>query len=142
MTDALRFVFLELGRFNKRIWELDSVFDKWMYLLRHMHEMVEIPEKFSDPLSKRLFLLAEIGDFTADEYQQYQKSLTNMGDYDNIINTAVEEAEKREREVGGAEGREEAIAEAVKKFLTLGVDVETISKATGIRPEEIEALRD
>ena len=92
-----------------------------MYLLRHMHEMVEIPEKFSDPLSKRLFLLAEIGDFTADEYQQYQKSLTNMGDYDNIINTAVEEAEKRGREV-------------VKKFLTLGVDVETISKATGIRP--------
>ena len=28
MTDVLRFVFLELGRFKKKIWELDTVFDK------------------------------------------------------------------------------------------------------------------
>ena len=149
MTDALRFVFLELGRFNKRIWELETVFDKWMYLLKHMHEMVEIPDKFSDPLFKRLFLLAKIGKFTAEEYEQYQKSLTNMGDYDNIINTAVEEAEKRGREVGRAEGeakgraegRNEAIAETVKKFLLLGVDIETISKATGLDIGAIESLK-
>lgn len=149
MTDALRFVFLELGRFKKRIWELETVFDKWMYLLKHMHELLEIPEKFSDPLFKRLFLLAEIGKFTAEEYQQYQKSLTNMGDYDNIINTAVEEAEKRGREVGKAEGeakgraegRNEAITETVKKFLALGVDVETVSKATGLGIDAIESLK-
>ena len=30
MTDVLRYVFLELGRFHKRLWELESVFDKWM----------------------------------------------------------------------------------------------------------------
>lgn len=59
MTDVLRFVFLELGRFKKRIWELHTVFDKWMYLLKHMHEMVEIPKEFSDPLFTRLFLLAD-----------------------------------------------------------------------------------
>ena len=53
MTDALRFVFLELGRFNKCIWELESISEKWMYLLKHMHEMVEIPKEFSDPLFTR-----------------------------------------------------------------------------------------
>ena len=122
-------------------------------MLKHMHEMVEIPDKFSDPLFKRLFLLAKIGKFTAEEYEQYQKSLTNMGDYDNIINTAVEEAEKRGREVGReegeakgraegrAEGRNEAIAETVKKFLLLGVDIETISKATGLDIGAIESLK-
>ena len=114
-------------------------------MLKHMHEMVEIPDKFSDPLFKRLFLLAKIGKFTAEEYEQYQKSLTNMGDYDNIINTAVEEAEKRGREVGRAEGEAKGRAEGremtARNLLSLGIDVETISKATGLKLEDIEALR-
>lgn len=33
MTNALRFVFLELGRFNKRISDLETKFEKWVYLL-------------------------------------------------------------------------------------------------------------
>ena len=105
MTDALRFVFLELGRFKKRLWELETVFDKWMYLLKHMHEMVTIPDIFSEPKFKRLFILAEIGNFTAEEYRQYEQSIRNMSDYYNIIDTAAEEAEKR----GLAKGREEGI---------------------------------
>ena len=40
-------------------------------------------------------MLAEIGKFTAEEKQHYYKSLENMDDYYNIINTATEEAEKR-----------------------------------------------
>ena len=141
MTDVLRFVFLELGRFNKRIWELETVSDKWMYLLKHMHEMVEIPENFSEPLFKRLFLLAKIGKFTAEEYKQYQESLNSMGDYYNIINTAVEDAEKRGREAGRIEGKEEGITETARNLIALGVDVETVARATGLSFDEIEALR-
>ncbi len=96
------------------------------------------PEKFDEPFFRRLFLLAEIGNFTAEEYEQYQKSLDNMGDYDNIINTAVEEAENR----GRAEGRNEVRVETARNLLSLGVDVKTISKATGLEVEKIEALRD
>ena len=58
----------------------------------------------------RLFLLSEINKFTADEYKQYTKSLENMGDYTNIINTSAEEAEIR----GRAIGREEGLAEGQK----------------------------
>lgn len=156
MTDVLRFVFLELGRFNKCIWELETVFEKWMYLLRHMHEMTEIPKELDEPLFRRLFFLAEIDNFTAEEYDQYTKSLGNMGDYQNIINTAAEEAEIRGhmrgleqgREQGRAEGREEgreegmnmAKKEDAKRLKELGVDVEIIAQATGLSVEEIEEL--
>ena len=132
MTNALRFVFLELERFDKYIWELETIFDKWMYLLKHMHEMVEIPKEFSDPLFTRLFLLAEIDKFTAEEKEHYLKSLENMGDYDNIINTAVEEAEKR--------GIEKERKENAKKFKELGVSIEIISQATGLSIDEIKTL--
>ena len=134
--------------FRKRIWELETVFDKWMYLLRHMHEMVEIPKEFDDSLFRRLFMLAEINNFTADEYEQYQKSLENMGDYQNIINTAVEEAEIRGRaagleqglERGREEGREEEKKANALKLRELGVAVEIISQATGLSVKEIEKL--
>ena len=134
MTDMLRFVFLELGRFKKRIWELHTIFDKWMYLLKHMHEMVEIPKEFSDPLFTRLFLLAEINNFTSDEYRQYKKSLENMSDWDNIINSTAELAEMRGRELG----REELLRNLVHAGLSIDevarltkVDVQEVIKAIG-----------
>ena len=140
MTDVLRFVFLELGRFRKGMHELNSDFDKWMYLLKHMHELHEIPEVFQTPEFRRLFILAEIGKFTAEEYKQYIKSLDNMSDYYNVIDTAGEEAEKRGRAEGREEGREEARRETARNFKQLGVDLTTISQATGWTIEELEAL--
>lgn len=144
MTNVLRFVFLELGRFRKRIWELESRFDKWMYLLKHKHEMVEIPEEFSDPVFKRLFILARIGNFTAEELKQYEKSLDDMGDYYNTIRTAEEDAEKRGLERGLAEGeakgRSEAQAEMARKMLAAGMPLEQIVQFTGLDAEAVEAL--
>jgi hypothetical protein len=133
MTDVLRFVFLELGRFKKRIWELHTVFDKWMYLLKHIHEMVEIPKQFSDPLFTRLFLLAGINNFTAQEYEQYKKSLENMSELDNIINSTAELAEMR----GRAEGRAETIAQ----MLAGGIPEKTVAEALGITVEECRSYR-
>ena len=73
-------------------------------LSTRMHGSVEgaegVERVFSEPLFERLFLLAEIGNFTLDEMREYYNSLENMGDYDNIIHTAQEEAEKRGLEKG------------------------------------------
>ena len=136
MTEALRFVFLELARFKKHLWELETMFDKWMYLLKHMHEMVDIPEQFSDPLFSRLFILSKIGKFTPEELLQYEKSMNDMSDYYNTINTAAEEAEKR----GIAKGREEAKLEDAKKLKELGVDIQTIIAATGLGIDIVSKL--
>ena len=147
MTDVLRFVFLELGRFRKRIWELETRFDKWVYLLKHMHELSEIPKEFSDPLFTRLFMLAEIDNFTAEEYQQYIESLGNMGDYQNIINTAVEEAELRGRAIGREEGRTEGreegklykAVEIASRMLSAGMAKGEVAGLVGLTEEELDA---
>ena len=164
MTDTLRFVFLELYRFKKQLWELETTFDKWMYLLRHMHTMTTIPEIFQTPEFKRLFILAEIGKFTPEEYKQYIKSLGNMSDYYNVIDTAAEEAEKRGRaegiEIGMSKGRAEGLAEGreigrsegieagsrkanmetAKNLKQLGVSVDIIAQSTGLSYKVIETL--
>ena len=108
----------------------------------------------------RLFLLSEIDNFTAEEYEQYVNSLEDMGDYQNIINTAVEEAVLRGLEKGREEGRVEGRAEGralgreegraegeaaarledARRFKELGVAVDIISQATGLSVETIEGL--
>ena len=118
--------------------------------------MKNIPPEFADPMFRRLFLLAEINNFTPEEREQYYKSLESMGDYYNIINTTAEEAEKRGlergreegreegrvegRKEGREEGREEEKIELAKKFKSLGVDTSTIIQATGLTTEVIESL--
>ena len=140
MTDVLRFVFLELGRFKKRIWELETVFDKWMYLLKHMHEMVVIPNEFKDPLFSRLFLLAEINNFTSDELQQYQKSLENMGEFENIITSTEERAREAGRVEGLAEGGHNKAKEIAANMLSAGIPIEQVAQFTGLEISEIEKL--
>ena len=140
MTDALRFVFIELGRFKKYIWQLETFFDKWLYLLKHIHEMASIPEEFSDPFFKRLFILAEIDNFTPEEKKQYLQSLKNMGDYDNIINTAVEEAHAAGKAEGIEQGCRQANLQSAKNFKALGVAVDVIAQGTGLSIEEIDSL--
>ena len=101
-----------------------------------MHEMVEIPREFSDPLFTRLFLLAEIDNFTAEERELYYKSLKNIGYYQNIINTAVEEALMR----GMEKGMEKERLTNDAKMKELGVDVAVICQVTGLSVENIEKL--
>ena len=140
MTEVVRYVFLELGRFRKRLWELETTSDKWMYLLKHMHEMVDIPTPFQTHEFKRLFLLAKIGNFTPDEFKEYEKSLNSMSDYYNIIDSAVAKAEKAALEKGREEGRVETRNEHARKLKKLGVLTEIIAEATGLSIDEIEKL--
>jgi predicted transposase YdaD len=94
--------------------------------------MKGIPPEFDEPLFKRLFLLAEICNFTPGELEQYYKSLNNMGDYYNILHTAKEEAERIGLERGLAKGIEQGRAEERAAIISLlsanGMDDESISK--------------
>ena len=76
-----------------------------------------------------------------------------MGDYDNILNTAKEDAERiglekglekglaEGREKGLAEGRAEAQLEMVRKMLAAGMPVEQIAELTGLAVETLYELQ-
>lgn len=67
-----------------------------------------------------------------DERRRYFHSLNK---YRTNLSVMV-----NEREEGRAEGRAEEKIENAKRFKSLGVDIETIAKATGLTVEEIRAL--
>ena len=121
--------------------------DKYISSYRLLEDTV------NDPLFKRLFLLAEIGNFTPGELEQYYKSLNNMGDYYNILHTAKEEAERIGLEKGLEKGLAQGLAQGLeqgdrdraiktaREMLADGMPVDKIAKYTDLSVEEIEALR-
>ena len=102
----------------------------------------------TEPLFKRLFLLSELGKFTAEEYEHYIKSMDNMGDYDNIIQTAAEDAHARGLaeglakglEKGREEGKQTKAMEIARNLKAAGMQVSDIAIATGLTEEQVAAL--
>ena len=45
MTDKLEFVFVEVAKFNKSEYELETDLDKWLYLLKNMSTLLERPRR-------------------------------------------------------------------------------------------------
>ena len=91
----------------------------------------------------------EIGTFTPEQYSQYMKSLKDMSDYYNIIDTAAEEAEKRGLKKGREEGLEKGLEQGraeesrsiALRLLEMGLTPEQIAKATTLSIEEINQLK-
>lgn len=67
---------------------------------------------------------------------EYEESLKVFWDFSNVLSTA----ERKGRTEGRAEGERNEKLRSAKNLKALGVDVETISKATGLTKEEIESL--
>ncbi len=127
--DKLTFIYLEMPKFEKTLDELETRFDKWLYILKNLECLHDIPEKLRDRIFRKLFAAAEIAKFTPEEARAYEDSLKVYRDLKNSIETAREE------------GHEAAMAAAAMKMLNKGLDLEVVSEITGLTHEQLEALR-
>lgn len=134
--DKLRFVYLEMPKFNKTLDELETHYDKWLYVLRNLADFERIPDKLKEKIFLKLFEVAEIAKYDNQEQRAYQDSLKYYRDLKNVINTAVEEAV----EIAVEDALKNRNVEIAKKLIIEGIDTSTISKATGLSISEIEAI--
>lgn len=87
----LKFIYIELPKFNKSLDQLDSHFDKWMFLLRHLAELTDRPQPLQEGIFPELFAAAEIANFSPTEQETYQNSLKYYRDMNNVVDTARQE---------------------------------------------------
>jgi predicted transposase/invertase (TIGR01784 family) len=130
--DKLYFIYLEMPKYNKSIDELETRFDKWLYVLKNLHRLDKIPDKLREKIFEQLFKTAEIAKFSPEEYRNYEDSLKYYRDMKNSLDTA--------REQGEIEGIEKGRKEIARKMLKKGMDVELISELTGINAKDIEEI--
>ena len=134
--DKLTFVYLEMPKFNKTIKQLETRFDKWLYVIRNLNKLDRIPEELKEGIFLRLFELAEIAKFSPIEVRNYEDSLKAYRDLKNSIDTAREEGRIEGIKEGEKEGIIKGKAEIVIRLKGLGYDVKAIAEITGLSKEE------
>ena len=86
--DKLTFLYIELKKFTKEFNEAKTFFEQWIYIIKHLHELNDIPEKLrNDEVFVRLFEIAKIARMTQTEVNNYLKDLNNMNIVRNEIRT-------------------------------------------------------
>lgn len=126
--DKLTFIYLEMPKFNKTEDELETMFDKWMFVLRNLSRLMERPAALQERIFKKLFEQAEIAHFTPQDVRDYEESIKIYRDLTNVVNTA-------ERK-----GREKEKYATALKMKGKGYSVTEILDITGLTVEEIENL--
>jgi predicted transposase/invertase (TIGR01784 family) len=109
--DKLTFIYLEMPNFTKTEDELETSYDKWLYVLKNLSTLTNRPNKLQEKIFQRLFETAEIAKFTPEEKEQYEESLKSYRDLKNVIDTAFGDGEIK----GKMEEKIEGIVSALKR---------------------------
>ena len=144
-NDKLSFKYVEIAKFNKTEEELDTLYDKWLYVLKNLSRLDERPSALKEKVFTKLFEEAEIAKFTPTELKEYEDSLKAYRDVKNSIDTALEKGREeglakglekgmakgleKGREEGMAKGMEKGLAKGLEKGREEGMEKEKLSTA-------------
>ncbi len=142
--DKLTFIYLSMPKFTKPLEELETHFDKWLYVFKNLHRLQEIPPKLQEEIFLKLFDTAEVAHLTRDEYMNYEASLKEYWDLTSSLSTSHDEGKEEGIEIGieigREEGKKEEKIEIAKKMKAKGLDTADIMEMTGLSAKEIEGL--
>ena len=107
--DKLTFIYLEMPKFTKRVEELETRFEKWMYVIKNLKRLDNVPDRFRERIFEKMFAVAEVAKLTPDEYQAYIDSLNSYRDLKNSLDYAKLEGLAEGMKKGKAEGEQERL---------------------------------
>ncbi|MBI1762588.1 MAG: PD-(D/E)XK nuclease family transposase [Acidobacteria bacterium] len=128
--DKLLLIYLEMPKFTKTEDELETPFDKWLYVLKHLPKLTARPAKLQERIFGKLLAAAAVENFDHEELQAYENSLKHYRDSRNVVETAV------------IEGATKKALEVARYLLRANLPLSFITEATGLSEAEIEALRE
>lgn len=141
-NDKLSFKYVEIAKFNKTEEELDTLYDKWLYVLKNLSRLDKRPAALKEKVFTKLFEEAEIAKFTPTELKEYEDSLKAYRDVKNSIDSALEKGREEGMAEGVAKGMEKEKQSTARRLLSMGLSEEQVSTATELPLEEIQKLRE
>ena len=154
--DKLTFAYIEIPKFNKDEEHLETMWDKWMFVLRNLSHLMDRPPALQERVFTRLFEQAEIAKLSKTELRNYTYGMDTLRDYKNGLATAKKQGIALGKDLGRQEGialgtekgialgKQEGIALTSRKIALslkeMGMSVPDIIKATGLSAEEIKKL--
>lgn len=160
----LVYIYLEMPKFTKQESELETMYEKWLFVLKNLPKLLDRPKELQEKIFTKLFEQAEIAMFTPEEFSDYEESLHNLWDITNAMSDAemkgfgkgkeegiaeghaegraegLAEGEKIGIEKGRAEGEKQKAIEIARVLKAQGISTELIAAATKLTPEEIAEI--
>lgn len=121
----IELVFVELPKFGKKLEELETLTDKWLYFLKNAKSLEVVPEQMGEvPAINKAFEVANRVGLTREELEDLEHQEIYIQDQRNAITKAVKQK----------------ASEIAKKLLDV-LDEATIAQTTGLSIEEIQKLK-
>ena len=143
-SDKVRLIYLQLPYFTKEADDCENVFERIIYVLKHMDILQRMPWMAQDAVFKKLSEIAEVASLNSEERRRYDESLRHYRDTLVVMEGQYLEGEAKGRAKGRAEGRAEGKQEKAtaiaRNLKAMGLSVEDIEKATGLSADEISSL--
>jgi predicted transposase/invertase (TIGR01784 family) len=164
----LTFIYLEIPDFNKSLEQLETRLDKWLYFIKNLEDLQNIPELLKDDVFVSAFETAKLANLNFTERENYEQSLKVLRDNYATMKAAKNEAraegkaegraegraegkaegkaegllegETKGREAGRLEGEQKAKLEIARNLKTAGLTNEQIKTATGLTDTDLERL--
>ena len=124
----LKFRFIELKKFNKKIHELKNIVDKWVFFIKNAEELEVMPENIDDEGLKEAYEEAAQHNWTKEAYDAYIYS----GIRDQDDRGRIELAEQR--------AKFEQLVELVLNLYNNGVTIDIIARSANKSEEEIKQV--
>ncbi len=140
ITDKVRLYYLQLPFFKKEEAECVTNLDCWIYILRNMGTMNEMPFKDRKKIFGKVEMIAALAAMSPEEQQKHWEAADVLRTNISAINYHERIGREEGREEGITIGEEKANIKSAKKMKEKGYDLESIHEITGLSIEKIKEL--
>ena len=133
-SDKVRLVYLQLPYFTKEVDDCDSIFEKLIFVLKHMDVLQRMPWLAQDAVFQKLASIADVASLNKQERLAYDENLRKYRD-----TIAVMEGQYLE---GMEKGQLSEKKETVIRLRDMGLTIDQIAQGAGITVEEATKLLD
>ena len=139
-NDKLSFIYIETPKFNKNVEDLETKFEKWMYLLTRLEFLERLPEALQHKIFEKVMSIAELLKLEKTDRQAYEESLKKHRDLKNAMDTQYMLGVEEGIEKGMEKGMEKGIEKAAIMMLKAGEDPVHVARILGLSKAQIESL--
>ena len=167
-SDKFRMIFINLNAMDKLEVECNDNFERWIYILKNMDRLKEIPYKEVSDMWADFEVVADVGSMDRQERREYESSLNSYRVLLSAFNKTAEDGRAEGMAQGMAQGiakgmakglaeglekgRAEGLAEGIERgkkeelkkvaqnMKLMGLDEKAISEITGLSLEEVKGM--
>lgn len=143
LSDLQRYIYIQLPMMNAtRAEECVGKFEEWIYTLKNMEKMKEIPFAQRDEAFRRLSEVGSVAALSPEEKSRYDEDQKRYWILTTIEKTRYDEGVAKGIEEGRAKGRAEERKKSIRLMLSLDVPIGTVAEKYGMTVEELRKFLD